>query len=61
VTTISETHHSISIDQIFVMTTAELATSYAALILADDGVAITVRGSQLTFAWSGRRDSKLTR
>jgi hypothetical protein len=25
------------------MTTAELATSYAALILADDGVEITVR------------------
>ena len=25
------------------MSTAELATSYAALILADDGVAITVR------------------
>jgi hypothetical protein len=27
------------------MSTAELATSYAALILADDGVEITVRSS----------------
>jgi hypothetical protein len=27
------------------MSTAELATSYAALILADDGVEITVRDS----------------
>jgi hypothetical protein len=28
------------------MSTAELATSYAALILADDGVEITVRSSE---------------
>jgi hypothetical protein len=29
------------------MSTAELATSYAALILADDGVDITVRSSPI--------------
>jgi hypothetical protein len=34
------------------MSTAELATSYAALILADDGVDITVRSSLDSFKTS---------
>ena len=42
------------------MTTAELATSYAALILADDGVEITVRNIPPGAPEAGQRQRKLT-
>jgi hypothetical protein len=37
------------------MSTAELASSYAALILADDGVEITVSASIIPVAFFARR------
>jgi hypothetical protein len=43
--------------QIFTMSNAELATSYAALILADDGVEITVRYFPYGTLWIGRDNS----
>ena len=48
-TSTPEYHHSISctFHSIAKMSTSELASSYAALILADDGVEVTVRSPAL--------------
>ncbi|KFX94218.1 hypothetical protein V495_05844 [Pseudogymnoascus sp. VKM F-4514 (FW-929)] len=43
-------HNNILSSQIFTMSNAELATSYAALILADDGVDITAEKLQTLIA-----------
>lgn len=49
------TSSHIRTDKSHTMSTAELASSYAALILADDGIEITVSAFQIFALVAGRR------